>query len=153
MSDPNHPDNPNHLVLVYCCLVNSTFLRKLHGKFGAFQSSATSEGNNGKVPGGSSRGSPTQREGGLLLPIHDEAATVCAKFMQVGCFEVGSGVDGCNYQTPLICTSCNTHPLISCGWTKISDPSPKAPADSQIAQNCSRHRQLLTFSLSELAQN
>ena len=58
-----------------------------------FNPPPTSEVNNGKVPGGLSRGArgtPTQREGGLLLPIHDEAATVCAKFMQPAWFEVGA---------------------------------------------------------------
>ena len=95
-------------------------------------------------------GTPTQREGGLLLPIHDKAATVCLEiYASRGfCKWVQGWMGWSNYQRPpVICPSCNTRPLISCGRTKISDPSPKALAESQIAQNRSRHRQLLTFPL------
>ena len=111
-----------------------------------YSKSTASGANNGKVPGGSSRGSPTQREGGLLLPIHDKAATVSAKFMQLG-FEVGSGVVAIirplQSSSPVIRT--HSFPVVV---AEISDPSPKAPTDSQIAQNCFGHLlKLLTFHL------
>ena len=65
----------------------------------------TSEGNNDKVPGGGGHqkvqeSAPTQKEGGLLLPIHDEAGTVCAKFM-FG-LNWGQGWMGAIIRTPLI---------------------------------------------------
>ena len=79
------------------------------------------------------------------MPIHDEAATVCREIYASRFCKWGQRwlqlSDPCNLP------SCNTHPLISCGRAEISDPSPEAVADSQIAQNCSRHRQLLTFPL------
>ena len=91
--------------------------------------------------------SPTDTErGGLLLPIHDKAATVSAKFMQLG-FEVGSGVVAIirplQSSSPVIRT--HSFPVVV---AEISDPSPKAPTDSQIAQNCCGHLlKLLTFHL------
>ena len=79
------------------------------------------------------------------MPIHEEAATVCCEIYASRFCKWGQRwlqlSDPCNLP------SCNTHPLISCGRAEISDPSPEAVADSQIAQNCSRHRQLLTFPL------
>ena len=113
-----------------------------------FNPPPTSEVNNGKVPGGPSRGATpslrlADREGGWSLIANSWRGGNCLRKI----YATSLVWSGSNYQTPLICPSCNTHPLISCGRAKISDPSPKAPADSQIAQNCSRHRQLLTFSL------
>ena len=113
-----------------------------------FNPPPTSEVNNGKVPGGPSRGANPQfearRQRGRVVS-YCQFMTRRQLFAQNLCNQLA--LKWVQLSDPSNLPSCNTHPLISCGRAKISDPSPKAPADSQIAQNCSRHRQLLTFSL------